>query len=42
VRKANVLPSTKRIVVYHHHAGETPAACPSCLVPRPGEVIDLK
>lgn len=40
-RKANALPDAKRIVVYHHRAGE-PLACPSCFVPRPGENIDLK
>jgi L-ascorbate metabolism protein UlaG (beta-lactamase superfamily) len=41
-RKANALPDAKRIVVYHHRAGETQPTCPSCLVPRQGEVIDLK
>jgi L-ascorbate metabolism protein UlaG (beta-lactamase superfamily) len=41
-RKANALPKATRIVVYHQRAGQATPHCPSCIVPRPGQVIDLK
>ncbi len=41
-QKERALPQTARIVVYHHQAaGEAVPSCPTCVVPSPGQIVEI-
>lgn len=41
-RKENVLPDTKRLIIYQHRDGEIIPRCEDCFVPQKGELITLE
>jgi beta-lactamase family protein len=40
-RAAKTLPQARRIVIYHHRAGERVEDCAACLVPRQGQTFEI-